>query len=98
MKDYLFLLFVLTQFTIYSQENMKKDWPNFKKYATENESISTSPSFTNTIVFMGDSITEFWKVNDPDFFSSNIVRAVPPNSLNSSTCLDKFCFVVDTLA
>jgi lysophospholipase L1-like esterase len=71
MKDYLFLLFVLTQFTIYSQENMKKDWPNFKKYATENESISTSPSFTNTIVFMGDSITEFWKVNDPDFFSSN---------------------------
>lgn len=71
MKDYLFLLFVLTQFTIYSQENMKKDWPNFKRYATENESINTSPNFTNGIVFMGDSITEFWKVNDPDFFSLN---------------------------
>jgi lysophospholipase L1-like esterase len=49
---------------------MKKDWPNLKKYAAENNSLKFTNS-SNSIVYMGDSITEFWKVNDPIFFTSN---------------------------
>lgn len=49
---------------------MKKDWANLKKYATENKQLMQLHN-ANPIVLMGDSITEFWKVNDKDFFTSN---------------------------
>lgn len=49
---------------------MNKDWANLKKYATENALLLQTPN-TKPIVLMGDSITEFWKVNDGDFFKSN---------------------------
>lgn len=71
MKYYFTLLVLVTQFTLYSQEDMVKDWANIKKYTTENESIIASKNDSTNVVFMGDSITEFWKVNDPNFFSSN---------------------------
>lgn len=71
MKYYFTLLVLVTQFTLYSQEDMVKDWANIKKYTAENESIMASKNTSTNVVFMGDSITEFWKVNDPHFFSSN---------------------------
>lgn len=49
---------------------MSKDWANLKKYATENKQLMQLQN-ANPIVLMGDSITEFWKVNDADFFTSN---------------------------
>jgi lysophospholipase L1-like esterase len=49
---------------------MNKDWANLKKYATENRQLMQLQN-TNSIVLMGDSITEFWKVNDEAFFTSN---------------------------
>lgn len=49
---------------------MNKDWANLKKYATENKQLMQLQN-TNPIVLMGDSITEFWKVNDADFLTSN---------------------------
>lgn len=45
------------------------DWPNLQKYATENESLKTATS-KNRIVWMGDSITEFWIAADSDFFKN----------------------------
>lgn len=47
---------------------MKKDWANLKKYTSENKTLISS---NNTVVFMGDSITEFWKVYRSDFFLKN---------------------------
>jgi lysophospholipase L1-like esterase len=47
---------------------MQNDWANLNKYEFENKSCKLSSEST---VFMGDSITEFWKINDPDFFTSN---------------------------
>lgn len=61
----------MLSFIIYSQKNMEKDWSNLKKYAAENEILRTTPNLPKYIVFMGDSITELWKVNDPEFFISN---------------------------
>ncbi len=48
-----------------------QDWPNLEKYKQANMQIdSTNPSGT-TAVFMGNSITEGWAGQDPDFFKKN---------------------------
>lgn len=45
-----------------------QDWPFLKKYQKENASLEIVESGQKRIVFMGDSITEFWPVLCPDFF------------------------------
>ena len=63
------LIFLLMQQSItHSQNNLNGDWANLNKYQKENQATTTS---SKNIVFMGDSITEFWKVNDSIFFSEN---------------------------
>lgn len=47
-----------------------QDFANFAKYEKENLQIKSQQTPPNT-VFMGDSITEFWKAHDPEFFSKN---------------------------
>lgn len=55
---------------------MKNDWANLKKYDSENKQLQSNIS-SNRIVFMGDSITEFWKVNDSNFFeNANVNRGI----------------------
>lgn len=46
-----------------------QDWPNLKKYHKENNTLPLPTLEHKRIVFMGDSITEFWSVIDPDYFS-----------------------------
>ncbi len=46
-----------------------QDWPYLKKYQKENEALKTKTPDENRIVFMGDSITEFWSLHCPDFFA-----------------------------
>ena len=58
----------MQQSITHSQNNLNGDWANLNKYKTENQSIAAT---SNNIVFMGDSITEFWKTNDQTFFSEN---------------------------
>lgn len=50
---------------------MNQDWPYLKKYQKENTDLASAEKGEKRIVFMGDSITEFWKTNHPDFFSNN---------------------------
>jgi lysophospholipase L1-like esterase len=52
---------------------MKNDWANLKKYDSENKELSTTPT-SKRIVFIGDSITEFWKVNDSSFFDKSKIN------------------------
>ena len=52
---------------------MKKDWSNLKKYATQNEELLESKN-ANRVVFIGDSITEFWKNYDIELFKTNFVN------------------------
>lgn len=49
---------------------MNQDWPYLKKYQKENTDLASAEKGTKRIVFIGDSITEFWKTNHPDFFSN----------------------------
>jgi lysophospholipase L1-like esterase len=46
-----------------------QDWPNLNKYQNENATLNTVPASQNRIVFMGDSITEFWATINPEYFS-----------------------------
>lgn len=71
MKNLKICLLLLLTFNIYNsfcQNNMNNDWANLNKYASENQSLTPT---AKSVVFMGDSITEFWKVNDAAFFTEN---------------------------
>lgn len=50
------------------QQKIVQDWPNLKKYQKENAKLPTISFGIERVVFMGDSITEFWSVLCPDFF------------------------------
>lgn len=46
-----------------------QDWPYLKKYEKENANLPILESRQKRIVFMGDSITEFWSDLCPEFFA-----------------------------
>lgn len=46
----------------------KQDWPYLAKYRAENEKLGLPQPGEKRVVFMGNSITEGWKVADPGFF------------------------------
>ena len=70
---YLGLLFV-TPLTFSQNEQykdlMSQDWPNLKRYREANEQVKEENS-EPTAVFMGNSITQGWYDQHPDFFKEN---------------------------
>ena len=46
-----------------------QDWPNLNRYKNENTALTPAESGQKRIVFMGDSITEFWSTVDSEYFS-----------------------------
>lgn len=48
-------------------ERQAKDWPNLCRYAAENAAVLASGTRPR-VVFLGDSITENWKLADPALF------------------------------
>ena len=67
MKKTAFIILLLTM-TIsgFSQD----DWFGLSRYKSDNESIIQSGEFPE-VVFMGNSITEYWAYYHPDFFSEH---------------------------
>lgn len=47
---------------------MTQDWPYLSRYKEENIVLDKSYATKSRVVFMGDSITEFWSVINPEFF------------------------------
>lgn len=45
-----------------------QDWANLEKYKVANNVLSKAGKVENRIIFMGNSITEFWSVFDSSFF------------------------------
>ncbi len=69
MKKPLTLFLIFISIKGFSQdEQLKTDWANLKRYASENQELKAPAKAENRIVFMGNSITEFWKVTDSSFF------------------------------
>jgi hypothetical protein len=54
-----------------ADERLPKDWAFLKKYSDENKNLPAVASGEKRIVFMGNSITEFWKSIDSDLFTKN---------------------------
>ena len=48
-----------------------QDWANIHKYEEDNTKMRPPASGEKRVVFMGDSITDFWINNDSSFFSGN---------------------------
>lgn len=53
-------------------ERQAKDWPWLCRYASENAEVFKSGTRPK-VVFMGDSITENWKMADPVLFSASVL-------------------------
>ena len=47
------------------------DWANIKRYETANSNVQPPAPGEKRIIYMGDSITDFWISNDSTFFKSN---------------------------
>ena len=69
MKIGLLFFMLLLSADILGQGNqVQNDWANLAKYALENKNLKTTAKEKKRVVFMGDSITEFWKVFNNSFF------------------------------
>lgn len=64
-KNYLMAVALLF-LSLFSQA---QDWPNLKKYQEDNAKLGAPAAGEQRVVFMGNSITEFWKASRPEFFS-----------------------------
>lgn len=49
----------------------KPDWPNIRKYDEANSKVPPPAPGEKRVVFMGNSITEFWRASDSAFFISH---------------------------
>ncbi len=52
-------------------ERLRKDWAFLKRYSDENKNLPAVAPGEKRVVFMGNSITEFWKTIDGEFFIKN---------------------------
>ncbi len=52
-------------------ERLRRDWAFLKKYSDENKNLPAVAPGEKRVVFMGNSITEFWKTIDGEFFTKN---------------------------
>lgn len=63
-RFFLIAIFSLCLLPLAAQPN---DWAKFSRYAEANKSVTEHPD----AVFMGNSITEQWASQDPEFFTKN---------------------------
>ena len=54
-------------------ERLATDWAQLCRYDAENRLLGPPAAGERRVVFMGDSITEFWKLADPDLFSTGVI-------------------------
>jgi lysophospholipase L1-like esterase len=70
MKIVSLVILVLVQI-IQSQFCEAQDWPGFGRYHDSNEVLKAAPRSGDRVVFMGNSITDFWIKASPDFFEQH---------------------------
>jgi lysophospholipase L1-like esterase len=55
------------------EDRLRNDWAQLCRYKQENAALHRASGSGPRVVFMGDSITEFWKLAHPDFFSETYI-------------------------
>jgi lysophospholipase L1-like esterase len=69
MKSIKFIYSILILSIFMGGKAQAQDWPNLNKYQNENANLAPSAVEQKRIVFMGDSITEFWSVINPEYLA-----------------------------
>ena len=67
MKRTLITLILALSAVLAGAQPQMGDWAKFGRYHDANQEVTKAPK----VVFMGDSITDFWVNADPEFFTSN---------------------------
>jgi lysophospholipase L1-like esterase len=67
MKKKIFYQFLLI--IILTQITNAQDWANFNRFKEDNENIGLPVPYENRVVFMGNSITQGWIEQRPQFFA-----------------------------
>lgn len=67
--NFLMLSFLLSLLS--SGSAAADDWGGFNRYSRENREIKNNSQKTPEVIFMGNSITELWAGEDPQFFDEN---------------------------
>lgn len=67
---YLFTLILIIMALFANSQNAQSstDWANLNRYARANAGLAPAAPGESRVVFMGNSITEFWSVFDSSFF------------------------------
>ena len=65
-RNILAVMAILIAAVAYAQPQVG-DWAKFNRYHEANKEVTTTPR----VVFIRDSITDYWVNADPDFFKSN---------------------------
>lgn len=68
--SYKVFLFLIAAFAVTSLKAQNTDWANIQKYSNQNNGIKMEKQ-KPIAVFMGNSITEIWANQNPDFFKDN---------------------------
>lgn len=79
-------LLALTAICASAQIAPDADWAQFGRYAADNEKVTEKP----LAVLMGDSITDNWDREDPDFFPENNIVCRGISGQTSSQMLIRF--------
>ncbi|MES2267183.1 MAG: SGNH/GDSL hydrolase family protein [Bacteroidota bacterium] len=64
-------VFAILSFMATTLTASAQDWPNIKRYEEANSKLAAPAPGQKRVVYMGDSITDFWIVNDSTFFAAN---------------------------
>jgi lysophospholipase L1-like esterase len=64
---------VMADYRAYADWRGANDWAYLCRYRAENRAVAASAGGRPRAVFMGDSITEFWKAYEPGFFSDRVL-------------------------
>ena len=69
MKYFITLLFIFISVKSIGQGNqLETDWANLHRYADENKKLKPHAKGETRVVFIGNSITEQWRLADSNFF------------------------------
>jgi len=52
-------------------DGLLKDWANIKRFEADNAKLPAPAAGENRVVYMGDSITDFWIYSDSTFFATH---------------------------
>ncbi|MBX9807103.1 MAG: acylhydrolase, partial [Flavobacteriaceae bacterium] len=69
MKTIKSIYYILILSLFMGEQIQAQDWANLNKYQNENAALKPLEPGQKRAIFMGDSITEFWSIHNPEFFT-----------------------------